>query len=98
MKKMIVLLAVVAMSIGASAWAADEAINPKLEQAKELRVQATKASMQAAKLLEQAKELELEAMRPKPGEKMRGGDFICFSACIYGNHGDNSICKIVCGF
>jgi hypothetical protein len=98
MNKLIVLLSVLMMAMSVSAFAADDVVNPKLEQAKELRVQATKASMQADDLLKQAIALEIEANKPKPGEKMRGGNQQCYWDCLRDHHGDGYTCNRACGF
>lgn len=100
MKKMFMLFAVVLGFGMTTVHAADATPNPKLEEAKELRVQATKARMQAEDLTKRANELELEAVKneTKSGDKQRGGNYNCFSDCLRYNHGDGYSCKRSCGY
>jgi len=98
MKNVIVLVAVLVMSMCASAWAEEAAVTPeakqKIEKAQELRVEAAKLSMQADKLSREATDLEKAAS----GEKMRGGNINCYYDCKGGRHGDAYVCNRACGY
>lgn len=102
MKKIVAVLYAVLLGFAFTAYAADADSNPKLNEAKELRVQAVKAQMQADSLLKRAQAIELEIAQSQKnsGEKMRGREYpsSCISSCIGGNHGDYYLCAKSCGW